>query len=116
MTAPTRPPLKSLARAVHRPHTAQPATPAETVGGPKDVGRRPSSLRSDPQQGDGRFPIAWLHVTAPGRGAVPTATSKCLCGHDRSAVGHRKVLALIDAHTHHRDVCPLRTTERRNAA
>ncbi|MDN3024851.1 hypothetical protein [Streptomyces sp. S.PB5] len=45
------------------------------------------------------------------------ATSKCLCGRDRSAIGRRKVLALIADHTTHRDVCPLRTTqEGRNAA
>ncbi|MEE6269506.1 hypothetical protein V2E29_28225 [Streptomyces diastatochromogenes] len=43
------------------------------------------------------------------RGATPTATSKCLCGWDRSAVGQRRVLALIEAHTAHRDTCPLRT-------
>ncbi|MCX4665121.1 hypothetical protein OG453_00275 [Streptomyces sp. NBC_01381] len=60
--------------------------------------------------------MAWLSIHAP-RGATPTATSKCLCGWDRSAVGHRKVLALIDHHTAHRDHCPLRTTqEGRNAA
>ncbi|MPY63939.1 hypothetical protein FNH08_44300 [Streptomyces spongiae] len=60
--------------------------------------------------------MAWLCIRAP-RGATPTATSKCLCGRDRSAVGHRKVLALITDHEAHRDTCPLRTTqERRNAA
>ncbi|MFG2460985.1 hypothetical protein ACIP2X_22005 [Streptomyces sp. NPDC089424] len=42
---------------------------------------------------------------------MPTATSKCLCGRDRSAVGHTKVLALIEDHTAHRDVCPLRTNQ-----
>ncbi|NNN36154.1 hypothetical protein HLK59_38495 [Streptomyces sp. S3(2020)] len=60
--------------------------------------------------------MAWLHICAP-YGATPTATSKCLCGRDRSAIGHRKVLALIADHGAHRDACPLRTTlERRNAA
>ncbi|MER7351171.1 hypothetical protein ABT390_37845 [Streptomyces aurantiacus] len=60
--------------------------------------------------------MAWLHISAP-RGAIPTATSRCLCGRDRSAVGRTKVLALIDDHTAHRSLCPLRTTpEGRNAA
>ncbi|MGP4085781.1 hypothetical protein [Streptomyces sp. KR55] len=60
--------------------------------------------------------MAWLHIRAP-RGATPTATSTCLCGRDRSAVSHRKVLALIADHEAHRDECRLRTTqERRNAA
>jgi hypothetical protein len=54
--------------------------------------------------------MAWLRITAL-RGAVPTATSRCLCGRDRSAVGHRKVHALIADHTAHRDLCPLRTPQ-----
>jgi hypothetical protein len=68
-----------------------------------------SALRPNPQQGDGRYPVAWLHISAP-KGAIPTATSRCLCGRDRSAVGHARVLALIDDHTAHRENCPLRTT------
>ncbi|NUK32506.1 hypothetical protein HRW16_23615 [Streptomyces lunaelactis] len=59
--------------------------------------------------------MAWLHICAP-QGAVPTATSKCACGRDRSAVGHRKVLALIADHTNHRDTCPLRTTSQEGRA
>ncbi|TBO56783.1 hypothetical protein EYS09_26170 [Streptomyces kasugaensis] len=51
--------------------------------------------------------MAWLHITAP-RGAIPTATSKCCCGRDRSAIGRTKVLALIEEHEAHRDVCPWR--------
>ncbi|RCG20945.1 hypothetical protein DTL70_21160 [Streptomyces diacarni] len=66
---------------------------------------------------DGRRPVAWLHITAPGRGATPTATSRCACGRDRSAVGHRKVLTLIEDHTTHRTTCPTLTrTEGRAAA
>ncbi|RXS59702.1 hypothetical protein EST54_29170 [Streptomyces sioyaensis] len=60
-----------------------------------------------------------MHVTAPGRGAIPTATSTCLCGRDRSAVGHRKVLALIEDHHAHRTTCPWRhsgTRETRKAS
>ncbi|MEH0528300.1 hypothetical protein QBA75_14330 [Streptomyces stelliscabiei] len=87
------------------------------MGEPKGVARKgvPTAVRPDPQRGDGRHPVAWLHIVAP-RGAAPTATSKCLCGRDRSAVGHRKVLALIDDHTAHRDTCPLRPHQEGRAA
>ncbi|MDG5807479.1 hypothetical protein P9869_33410 [Streptomyces ossamyceticus] len=82
------------------------------MGEPKGAARQgaPAAVRPDRQTGDGRYPVAWLHIVAP-RGAVPTATSKCLCGWDRSAVGHRKVLALIDDHAAHRDTCPLRSSQ-----
>ncbi|AJP03000.1 hypothetical protein TU94_17465 [Streptomyces cyaneogriseus subsp. noncyanogenus] len=59
--------------------------------------------------------MAWLHIVAPGR-AVPTATSRCECGRDRSAIGRTRVLALIDDHEHHRTACPLRTTQEGRAA
>ncbi len=60
--------------------------------------------------------IGCLEIKAP-YGRTPTATSVCLCGRDRSAVGHGKVLTLIDDHAAHRNECPLRTTqEGRNAA
>lgn len=99
-----------------------PATPGGGRG-TKDDGRKavlsalpPERHPSGPPPGDGRFPVAWLTIRAP-YGATPTATSKCLCGRDRSAIGHAKVHALIADHTAHRDLCPLRTTqERRNAA
>ncbi|WP_328837469.1 hypothetical protein [Streptomyces europaeiscabiei] len=84
------------------------------MGEPKGAARKgaPIALRPDPPVGDGRYPVAWLHIRAPHRcGAEPTAASKCLCGWDRSAVGQRRVLALIEAHTAHRDTCPLRTTQ-----
>ncbi|MEU5274184.1 DUF1922 domain-containing protein [Streptomyces hygroscopicus] len=48
---------------------------------------------------------------------MPTATSKCSCGRDRSAVGRRRVLALIADHEAHKTSCPLRSTqEEKNAA
>ncbi|MEU1307568.1 hypothetical protein ABZ419_01490 [Streptomyces cinnamoneus] len=59
--------------------------------------------------------VGMLHVVAPGRSAVPTATSKCACGRDRSAAGQRHVLALIADHTAHRDHCQL-LAEGRDAA
>ncbi len=112
MTGPRSPRLDCPTPAVTGPHTAQPAAPGTAVGEPKGAARKgvPSALRSDPHPGDGRYPVAWLHITAP-RGATPTATSRCACGWDRSAIGHRRVLALITAHTDHRTTCPLRNPQ-----
>lgn len=116
MSTPPRPPLKSLPSTPSGPRAAVQADPGPAVGESKGGAEGViSALRSDPQQGDGRYPVAWLYICAP-RGAVPTATSKCLCGRDRSAVGKARVLALIDDHTAHRDACPLRTTQEGRAA
>ncbi|QHF97583.1 hypothetical protein DEH18_31225 [Streptomyces sp. NHF165] len=61
--------------------------------------------------------MAWLTVRMPAKHATPTAASWCACGREARAVGHAKVLALIEDHTAHRDLCPLRTnTEGRAAA
>ncbi|MFD7478081.1 hypothetical protein ACFV8Z_39700 [Streptomyces sp. NPDC059837] len=111
MTAPSRPPLKSITPTTATPHAAPQPVDTSAVGEPKGVAEGvPIAVRPDPQTGDGRYPVAWLHICAP-RGAVPTATSKCLCGRDRSAVGKARVLALIEDHTAHRDECPLRTPQ-----
>ncbi|MCX5394197.1 hypothetical protein [Streptomyces sp. NBC_00094] len=48
-----------------------------------------------------------LHITLPDHNSVPTATSRCECGRDLFAVGHRRVLALVAEHTAHRALCPL---------
>lgn len=122
----THHPTPSLKSSTGAPTGSGPAEPADAVTGhsaPKVVaeGVR-TAVRPDPRRGeqlrpDGRFPIAWLHICAPPRGSTPTATSRCECGRDRSAIGRRKVLALIDDHAAHRNECPLRTTqEGRNAA
>lgn len=114
---------KRIAQTAHQHNLADSTVVQGRVCGRKEVARQgvlsalPSGQHpSSPPAGDGRYPVAWLHIRAP-RGATPTATSRCLCGRDRSAVGHRKVLALIEDHTAHRDQCPLRTPqEGRNAA
>ncbi|MEV0443986.1 hypothetical protein AB0I84_45480 [Streptomyces spectabilis] len=87
------------------------------MGAPKGVARKGvlTALRPDPHRGNGQYPIAWLHICAP-LGAIPTATSRCACGWDRSAVGRRQVLALVDDHAAHRDVCPLRSSQEGRAA
>lgn len=103
------PSLKSLTTT---PTSRGPAEPAPATGGQsaaKVVAEGvPTAVRPDRQMGDGRYPIAWLSISAP-RGAVPTATSVCACGRNRFAAGHRKALALIEDHIRHRDLCPLRT-------
>ncbi|MCX5361912.1 hypothetical protein OG864_24705 [Streptomyces sp. NBC_00124] len=112
MSTPPRSSLKSLPAALTGPSAAAQAALGPAVGEPKGAARKGvrTALRPDQRRGDGRYPIAFLCICAP-RGAVPTATSKCLCGRDRSAVGHTKVLALIEDHTAHRDACPLRTNQ-----
>ncbi|WP_405518973.1 hypothetical protein [Streptomyces canus] len=117
MSAPARPSLKSLTATASGPRRAEPATPLAAVGVPTGAARKGvrTAVGLDPQAGDGRYPVAWLTIVAP-RGAIPTATSKCLCGRDRSAVGHRRVLDLIADHTAHRDTCPLRTPQEGRAA
>ncbi|MFE6807177.1 hypothetical protein ACFVEN_36820 [Streptomyces sp. NPDC057681] len=117
MSAPPRPHLKSIPHHTTAPHAAEPAAPRTVVGEPKGVAEGvPIAVRPDPPRGDGRYPVAWLHIVAP-KGAIPTATSKCACGRDRSAVGRTRVLALIEDHEAHRNDCPLRTAqEGRNAA
>lgn len=111
------PPTKSLPDTPRRPYAAPQPVDTTAVGEPKGAARKGvrTAVGSDPQTGDGRYPVAWLHIVAP-RGATPTATSKCACGRDRSAVGHGKVLALIDDHTAHRDTCPLRSSQEGRAA
>ncbi|MFE9020149.1 hypothetical protein ACFYNL_16510 [Streptomyces sp. NPDC007808] len=117
MNAPSRPRLKSITAAPTGLSAAQQAVDTTAVGVPEGAARKGvrTALRSDPQGRDGRYVIAALHITAP-RGATPTATSKCLCGWDRSAVGHKRVLALIADHTTHRDTCPLRNPQERRTA
>ncbi|MEV0526779.1 hypothetical protein AB0I66_25430 [Streptomyces sp. NPDC050439] len=116
MTAPAPAPSKSLTGTTARPYAAPQPVDAAAVGEPKGVAEGvPIAVRLGPPSGDGRYPVAWLHIVAP-KGAIPTATSRCLCGRDRSAVGHGKVLALIDDHTAHRDQCPLRAPQEGRAA
>ncbi|MGW0756339.1 hypothetical protein ACWD1Y_07600 [Streptomyces sp. NPDC002814] len=115
MTNPPR--SKSLTRHPGGPRAAQPGPARPTVGEPTGAARKgvPIAVRPNPQTGDGRYPVAWLHIVAP-RGAVPTATSWCACGRDRSAVGRARVLALIDDHTAHRDTCTFRNPQEGRAA
>jgi len=114
MSPRSHPPLEGQPDSTTGPLTALPAPAASSRSAPRDVARQGvlSAVRSDEQQGDGRYPVAWLHITAPPDWqAVPTATSKCACGRDRSAVGRRRVLDLVADHEAHKDACPLRTPQ-----
>ncbi|MFJ9748055.1 hypothetical protein [Streptomyces chartreusis] len=118
MNTPRRPPLKSITDTPTGPGAAEPGAPRPAVGEPTGAARQGvrTALRSGPPPGNSPYIVAMLHIRAP-RGATPTATSRCECGRDRSAVGHKRVLALIADHTAHRDTCPLRNPqEGRNAA
>lgn len=112
MSPSPRPLLKSVTTAPTGPRAAEPAAARRAVGEPKGAARKGdrTACGSDPHRGDGRRPVAWLHIVAP-RGGVPTATSRCSCGRDRSAVGKRRVLALTDDHAAHRTACPLRNPQ-----
>jgi hypothetical protein len=119
MNTPPRPPLKSIAPAPTGPRAAEPAPAHTVVGEPKGAARKGvrTAVGPDPHPGDdGRRAIAWLTISAPGHGAIPTATSRCACGRDRSAVGTRRVLALAADHDAHRATCPLRNSQEGRAA
>ncbi|WP_405728865.1 hypothetical protein OG607_27370 [Streptomyces sp. NBC_01537] len=91
------------------PQDATPAAPRTAVGA-KDAARQGvlSAVRPDPQAGDGRTPVAWLHIVAPPSWSVtPSGRSWCRCGWDRTAIGRAAVQQLIEQHKQHRDACPL---------
>jgi len=117
MTTEPRPRLEGQPHPATGPHAAELSSTGPVVGEPKGAARQGviTALRPDARRGDGRYPVAWLHIRAP-KGATPTATSKCDCGRDRSAVGHKRVLALIADHEAHRTACPLRTPQEGRAA
>lgn len=116
-TALARARLKSLPDMADRPDRADSAARLTPECGREETAHQgvlsalpPEQDSTAPPNGDGRFPVAWLHICAP-RGATPTATSKCMCGRDRSAAGRRKVLTLIADHEAHKDACPLRSSQ-----
>lgn len=115
MSTPPRSPLEGHPP-TSRLRLAEPAPAASGSGAPKVVAEGvPTAVPPDQQTGDGRYPIAWLTITAP-RGATPTATSICQCGRNLFAAGHRKALALIADHTDHKTRCPLRADQEGAAA
>ncbi|MET9899805.1 hypothetical protein [Streptomyces sp. NPDC006446] len=91
------------------PQGAVQRLPRLTVGDSKGVAEGvPIAVRPDPHPGDGRRPVAWLHIVAPPSwGVTPSARSWCTCGHERQAIGRAAVLQLVAAHGEHHTACPL---------
>ncbi|WP_037857482.1 hypothetical protein [Streptomyces sp. NRRL S-31] len=118
MTTPRRPRLEGQPVSPTNRAAARPAAPLTAVGEPEGAARKgvPSVVRPDPGAGDGRYPVAWLVISSPRYGHMPTAASQCQCGWNRSAIGHAQVRALIEAHTAHRTTCPLRNPQEGRAA
>ncbi|WP_405543745.1 hypothetical protein OG590_12875 [Streptomyces goshikiensis] len=87
---------------------AEPAPAPDGRGAAKVVAEGVSSaVRPDPRWDDGRRPIAWIHIVAPGRGVTPSVRSWCQCGRDLVAAGERRALALVKDHDRHRTQCHL---------
>ncbi|MEU2239880.1 hypothetical protein ABZ572_10800 [Streptomyces sp. NPDC018338] len=108
--------MKSLAPAPEQPYAAEQPDPVQALGASKVVAVGvPSAVRPAPHPAAGPRIVGMLHITLPDRNTIPTATSRCDCGRDLFAVGHRQVRALIDDHTAHRALCPL-LTEGKEAA
>ena len=106
------PPLKCPSSTTDGPNPAKPAPTPSGSGAPRVVAEGVRiAVGPDPQQGDGRYPLAWLRISAP-KGAVPTVSSWCACGRDLFAAGHRKATRPIADHTAHRDARPPRTTRK----
>ncbi|MFF3317055.1 hypothetical protein ACFYV5_16290 [Streptomyces sp. NPDC003035] len=117
MSTPPPPRLKSHTRTPDGPGVAERPRYLRTVGASKVVGPWAVPSGSEPHPANGPRIVGMLHISAPGRRAVPTATSRCECGRNRSTVGQHQVLALVDDHIAHRDLCPLlNPTEGRDAA
>ncbi|MFF1338145.1 hypothetical protein ACFVYT_09560 [Streptomyces sp. NPDC058290] len=97
---------------------AEPAPATAGSGAPRVIARQgvPSSFRPDPHGDDGRRPLAWLHINAPGRGVTPSVRSWCQCGRDLFAAGQTRALALIEDHVRHRTLCPLLGSQEGKAA
>ncbi|MFD3544686.1 hypothetical protein ACFWUW_03545 [Streptomyces sp. NPDC058655] len=100
-----------------RPSPAEPAPGPDGGGALRVVAEGvPSAVRPDPCGDDGRRPVAWLHITAPGRGVTPSVRSWCACGRDLFAAGQVRALALIASHAQHRTLCPLLAPQEGKAA
>ncbi|MEU3881795.1 hypothetical protein [Streptomyces californicus] len=100
-----------------RPNPAKPALISDSGGALRVVAEGvPSAVRPDLLWDDGRRPVAWLHIAAPGRGTTPSAHSWCQCGRDLFAAGQARALALVTDHAQHRTSCPLRNSQEGKAA
>ncbi|WP_404959172.1 hypothetical protein [Streptomyces sp. 147326] len=117
MTSHPPPPLEGPTPAPTGLSPAEPAPAREGGSALKVVAEGvPSFVRPDPRGDDGRRPVAWLHIVAPGRGVTPSVRSWCQCGRDLFAAGQARALALINDHVQHRTLCPLLVSQEGMAA
>ncbi|MFD9371428.1 hypothetical protein ACFWA6_27530 [Streptomyces sp. NPDC060020] len=117
MSTHQHPPANSPAPTPTGISPADPALATDGSGAPKVVAEGViSSVRPDPHADDGRRPVAWLHIVAPGRGVTPSVRSWCQCGRDLFAAGQARALALITDHVQHRTLCPLLGSQEGKAA
>ncbi|MFE9791349.1 hypothetical protein ACFYRL_06375 [Streptomyces goshikiensis] len=117
MSTRPRPRLEGPTLAFTGLSSAEPARSTDGSGAPKVVAEGvPSSVCSNPGFDDGRRPVAWLHISAPGRGVTPSARSWCSCGRDLFAAGQNRALALIEDHVRHRTLCPQLVSKEGKAA
>ncbi|WP_405789683.1 hypothetical protein OG753_21340 [Streptomyces sp. NBC_00029] len=117
MSAQPHPRLEGPTQTPTGPSSAEPAPAMGGSGALKVVAEGVlSSVRTDPRGDDGRRPVAWLHISAPGRGVTPSVRSWCACGRDLFAAGQTRALALIEDHVEHRAICPQLVSQEGKAA
>ncbi|MEV7830321.1 hypothetical protein AB0P12_06785 [Streptomyces subrutilus] len=117
MNTPPHPPLEGPTPTATGLSIAEPAPATDCGGALKVVAEGvPFAVRPDLRGDDGRRPVAWLDIAAPGRGITPSVRSWCACGRDLFAAGQRRALALIDDHVRHRAICPLLVSQEGKAA
>ncbi|WP_329532851.1 hypothetical protein OG568_22385 [Streptomyces sp. NBC_01450] len=144
MTAPSRPPLKSITATPAGPHTAPQPVDTTAVGEPKgaarqgvvsalprskrfpDGGARHDSGNPTPDQPGIRIyaPPVYRFPGDPARwskryGSTPTAAYACACGQTGTATGPRGVAALVADYDAHKAACtgtPATLTDGRTAA
>lgn len=118
MSTREHPPANSPRSAPAGISPAEPTAAPDGSGAPKVVARQGvlSAVCPDPRSDDGRKPVAWLHISAPGRGVIPSVRSWCACGRDLFTTGQTRALALIADHKRHRSLCPHLVSQEGKAA
>ncbi|MGW6926261.1 hypothetical protein ACWGA9_34155 [Streptomyces sp. NPDC054950] len=130
MSAPTRPPLKSITPTPAGPDAAPQSVDTTAVGVPKVAARKgvPTAVGSDPTPDRPGIriyaPPVYRHHYDGARwskryGDTPTAAYACSCGHTGTATGQQAVADLVTDYAAHKHFCtgtPATLPERRTAA
>ncbi|MFF3844779.1 hypothetical protein [Streptomyces sp. NPDC002328] len=130
MSAPARPPLKSITPTPTGLHAAPQAVDTTAVGAPTVAARKgvPVAVGSDPTPECPGIriyaPPVYRHPHDGARwskryGDTPSAAYACPCGHIATATGQRAVADLVTDYAAHKHFCtgtPAAPTERRTAA